>query len=1060
MEIPADLWTNPRPNALIQVLERHDLDAASVIQPPLFGQIDGTDFLCVRGISRIRRLDQPLEWRDSTYHSTENLVPGLHGLGVTLVYLVVGGANSISVYMGLRRAAKYSYRGKTLLHATLRGLFPGIQLDDDAERVQGLGQKLRDSGYFSYQGIMTGIPTLKRPTEDAPPECSWDYLLRGMYGESWGFFVLAKPTEVDRVVQTAQLASEARRLYSFHAKEQMQKAPGVTAEIEGGLAYDALELLNRTLERLGIGKAQGMWEVEGHFFSPSEVTLGRMSALLRSAFAGKESRPEPIRTLVCTPGKGGAQTGYATLLTSPELATIIQLPQEERPGYVVRELARFDVAPAHTPVDQALTIGQVLDATEPTGNEYAIERADLAKHTLIAGVTGSGKTNTCFQLLDQVWQRSQGVPFLVIEPAKTEYRDLFEVTDEQGRLIFAGLRVFTLGNERIAPFRLNPFEFEILDEEHRTHVQTHVDHLKSVFSASFVLYAPMPHVLERCLHEVYRDKGWDLASGANRRVPKAKGAYPPEVFPTLTDLHRKIAQVVDTLGYEERISMDVRAALETRIDSLRIGGKGLMLDTQQSVPMADLLSCPTVLELEGIGDDEEKAFVIGLLLTRLYQYRVAQAKQWKTQGQRPPGLQHVTVVEEAHRLLRHVPLEAHPEVANVRGKAVETFTNMLAEIRAYGEGILVAEQIPEKLAPDVVKSTNLKVLHRLVAEDDRQLVGGAMNLDEAQKRFVATLDTGQVVVFAEGDDRPLLVAVHKHAATENKAMVADQEIAASMSSFCTGDAYAPYEACTKHCRAMAGNAGRCPHHVRDRARSLADHFSVQNGLACWVLSVVEEVGQFTLSYPRLQDAIRRLTVGQSRDVKDVLLCTFVQGLESWFERKMQEHDWLLEITRSLKTWLLTATVDLVYTHKETDSEDNRQILERHRNALERFRTGFVQQCKRDIGPYVGCLYCARKCLFRHEVDCVVGDRLLSGRILQAIRDDGDVTGETAQDEAMWKRLSLVCLDAGNQVITTQDQAVLAHVALCYAASVGPALGFSQVAQEKLVGNLRRLLLPR
>lgn len=1049
MQIPADLWSNPRPEHLIDFLERRQLDLVVPAQLPLFGQIDGTDFIRVKEIGRIQSSDKLLDERISPQRCAEDLLAGLYGLGVTLAYLVIGKPDEIAIYLGLRGAAKYGRRGDTLLHNALNGLFPGIQLDDRPEETHRLGEKLRNAGFFAHQGMMTGIPSLKQPAEQAFTECPWDHLLRGLCGEVWGCFVLAKPMEIYEVVQAARLISEGRRLYSSHAGEQVQKAPGVTVEIKGGPAYDALKLLERTQERLEIAKAEGMWKVESHFFSPSEITVRKMASLLRSAFAGEESRPEPIRTLLCSSG-GSSLEQLITVLNSRELAILIQLPQEEKPGYAVRALARFDVSFSEHPIEQAITVGRVLDGRRDTGNVYAIERANLAKHVLIAGVTGSGKTNTCFHLLDQVWQRGNGVPFLVIEPAKAEYRDLLKARDERGQLIFPRLRVFTLGNERVAPFRLNPFEFEILDEEHGTHVQTHIDHLKSVFNASFIFYAPMPYVLERCLHEVYRDRGWDMATGVNRRVPtRVRGALPPEVFPTMTDLYDKIAEVVDALGYEERIRMDIRAALETRINSLRIGGKGLMLDTRRSVPMEELLARPTILELESIGDDDEKAFVIGLLLTRLYEYRVAQAKQWRTKGHKLPALQHVTVIEEAHRLLRHVSIEAHPEVANVRGKAVETFANMLAEIRAYGEGIIVAEQIPAKLASDVIKNTNLKVLHRLVAEDDRQLVGDTMNLDEAQKRFVTTLNTGQAAVFAEGDDRPFLVAVDEHLATKSKGQIADRDVAALMRTFCTGDVYDPYSACPKHCQAMAANANRCPYHVRDRARSIADQPSVQGTLAVWVLSIVEDAKQFIGAYPVLRDNMRRLLIGHLRDEKDVLLCATVQGIDLFFERKMRQYDWLLNVTNALKAWILAATADLVQQYESKSPESNRQIMDRHRDTLERFSKGYQQQCKRDIGPYPSCELCTRKCLYRYEVQRVVGNRLLQDRLLQALRGDYDHQDGATRDDAMWQQVCWVCLDAARQVIITGDENVLRRVALCYAVQVGAALGFSLAGQTRL-----------
>ena len=185
-----------------------------------------------------------------------------------------------------------------------------------------------------------------------------------------------------------------------------------------------------------------------------------------------------------------------------------------------------------------------------------------------------------------------------------------------------------------------------------------------------------------------------------------------------------------------------------------IGGKGLMLNTPYGIPIGELLKQPVILELERIGNDEEKTFLMGLLLTRLYEYRRLQAL-----FSYPIPFQHLTVIEEAHRLLRNVPLDSGPDTANMRGHAVETIANLLSEIRAYGEGILISEQIPSKLTPDAIKNTNLKITHRTISADDRRVIAGATNMNDDQAQFLAVLNQGQAVIFSEGDDHPILVEI-------------------------------------------------------------------------------------------------------------------------------------------------------------------------------------------------------------------------------------------------------------------------------------------------------------
>ncbi len=239
----------------------------------------------------------------------------------------------------------------------------------------------------------------------------------------------------------------------------------------------------------------------------------------------------------------------------------------------------------------------------------------------------------------------------------------------------------------------------------------------------------------------------DIPMRTRRRVKSH-----PWPFPTLTDLYHKVKQVVDRLGYDDRIRMDVTAGLQARVDSLRVGQKGQTFECRRGVPFSAILEKPTVLEIAHLGSDEEKAFLIGLLLMRLYE-----ACELAGESEH---IKHVTLVEEAHRLLTRTSTETSAaEVANSKGKSVEAFCNILAEIRAYGEGLVIAEQIPTKLADDVLKNTNLKIMHRMVAADDREQMGAAMNLVGNQTMVVPSLARGEAVVYAEGVEMPVLVQV-------------------------------------------------------------------------------------------------------------------------------------------------------------------------------------------------------------------------------------------------------------------------------------------------------------
>jgi hypothetical protein len=251
--------------------------------------------------------------------------------------------------------------------------------------------------------------------------------------------------------------------------------------------------------------------------------------------------------------------------------------------------------------------------------------------------------------------------------------------------------------------------------------------------------------------------------------------------------------------------MDVQAALKARVNSLRIGGKGLMLDSRVSLSEQDLFRHPTILELKQFVNDEEKAFVIGLLMVRLYEYYEGRSRLNRSPGHN--GLGHITLIEEAHRLLKNVNTESSgEESANPKGKAVETFANILSEIRAYGEGVLIAEQIPVKLTPDAIKNTNLKIVQRMVAADDREVMGETINLTETQKKFITTMQVGEALAYSEGLHKPLLIQIPNFKGSLPEGGMSNQKVAALMKRYYAAHPdLLMHHACCRQCHER-GNA--------------------------------------------------------------------------------------------------------------------------------------------------------------------------------------------------------------------------------------------------------------
>ena len=577
------------------------------------------------------------------------------------------------------------------------------------------------------------------------------------------------------------------------------KTTTVGQELLNRKAEYAEEVLQAYEKRLQEGTALGMWNL-GHYFCAADPDTYRQGVgVVNSLFAGMDSTYEPPRAIkvptdfrdtLCrfqnvylrfadhpvsredvrsgrAPFKdhplGFLFNGPATPVNTRELAIATPVATQDVEGVTVSRRPAFGInlSSEFGPAEKTLTLGDILDKGNATSQKYRLSLPNLTKHLAVFGLTGSGKTNTVHHLLKQLWGKHR-IPFLVIEPAKAEYRALATMDEFRDDLL-----VVSAGIDRTAacPLRLNPFDFEPGGDEDatRVHVLTHIDRLKSTFNASFPMYASMPYILEEAILEVYRERGWDLGHSENRFIDIYHDDF-RDYLPTLRDLYWKVSETVRRKGYFQEQQMNIEAALKARLSSLLVGAKGTMLDTSRSLPAKDLFERPVVIELENLGDDDEKAFLMGLLVSRLYEYRKA---HFENNVVNP--LRHVLVIEEAHRLLANIPdTSANQELGNPKGKAVSAFVDMLSEVRAYGEGVVVVDQLPSRVSPNIVKGTGAKIVHRLLASDDRESVGGTMGLTDEQIADLSLLRTGECVASQDGDLKSFQIRVPKCDAHETR----------------------------------------------------------------------------------------------------------------------------------------------------------------------------------------------------------------------------------------------------------------------------------------------------
>jgi uncharacterized protein len=652
----------------------------------------------------------------------------------------------------------------------------GVHLPQSSDEEAALAFPLGGRGVRTPPGHVSGLleafpewhtctgafDPLARPADAGPDDelragafdAQVDYLLH----RAFAWLVVGRPREEDRVED--ELAQLQREIYRLKPSGSLRETDAV-----------AVERLQAWFRELAGAASAGLWELSVSVGVPANAdpiasalcAAAEMSTVgyrIRAAPAGAQPRPDRMRARIAD---ASPFCGTVELM-----ADLVRPPENEIGGLRAITPPTFDLT-VNAATGGSLNLGAVLDRHRRAIARLNLPLSSVNRHTFICGATGGGKSQTVRTLLEQLSRLApEPIPWLVIEPAKAEYAGM------AGRLAdLPELPVHVLrpGDPAVSPACLNPLEPSTLEPGNpdRTFpLQAHADLVRALFMAAFRADEPFPQVLSAALTDCYEAMGWDLVTSQPRNaqlrqlgsltVP-AGGAWTPR-FPRLSDLQRAARDVVESIGYDEDTKKRVRGFVDIRIGSLRHGAPGRFFEGGHPLDIAQLLTRNVVIEAESVTNDQDKAFVMGVILIRIYEQLLLEARERKV-----TGLRHVTVIEEAHRLLRRV--ESDSPVAH----SIELFAGMLAEVRAYGEGLIVAEQIPSKIVTDVIKNTAVKVVHRLPADDDRLAVGATMNLSEEQSEYVVSLTPGKAAVFTDGMDRPILAAVDSNEESESTALV-------------------------------------------------------------------------------------------------------------------------------------------------------------------------------------------------------------------------------------------------------------------------------------------------
>lgn len=422
-----------------------------------------------------------------------------------------------------------------------------------------------------------------------------------------------------------------------------------------------------------------------------------------------------------------------TALSGKELSFSLNFPQKSVAGLPVLECAEFGrtvvTYDGNDGRNNTINLGRIFHMNHEERTRIKLSSKSLTSHAFITGSTGAGKSNAVYQILDEV--SNEGVKFLVIEPTKGEYKNVFGSRED--------VNVYGTNPRLNELLRINPFSFP-----REIHVLEHIDRIVEIFNVCWPMYAAMPAVLKDAIEKSYEDCGWNLTESINR--------YDDNYYPRFVDIERNVKTIIDASEYDTENKGAYKGSLLTRLHSLTNGLNGMIFcDDEISCKM--LFENNTIVDLSRVGSSETKSLIMGILVLKLQEHRMSSAEGMNS------NLKHVTVLEEAHHILKRTSAEQNQEGANLLGKSVEMIANAIAEMRTYGEGFIIADQSPGLLDMAAIRNTNTKIIMRLPDKGDRELVGYAANLDDDQIKELAKLPCGVAAVYQNEWVQPVLCKV-------------------------------------------------------------------------------------------------------------------------------------------------------------------------------------------------------------------------------------------------------------------------------------------------------------
>ena len=555
---------------------------------------------------------------------------------------------------------------------------------------------------------------------------------------------------------------------SFGKTESFGTSKNFTITIQDKHVQEVLKRIDKQLERIEMCESTGLWSCSAYFLShgTDRATAEIGATIFRSIMQGEQSGVESsaINTWYNNDNKFRHLTNYITniehplfvydnpiagapmpmlptsLISSKELAMLIGLPRKSVPGLPVvehisigKEVVRLDGEKSGD-----FTLGCIVDqGIERKENKVRLDLKSLTQHSFVTGSTGCGKSETVYALIGQIRVTSPQTKFLIIEPAKGEYKNVFGTE-----------HIFGTNPLVSNLLKINPFRFP-----KGVHVLEHIDRLIEIFNVCWPMYAAMPAVLKEAMLNAYEDCGWDLIN--------SKNSYSQELFPNFVDLLNELVLVINNSSYSEEVKSNYSGSLITRVKSLANGIIGEIFSGNE---LGDkmLFDENCIVDISRIGSQETKSLIMGILIMRLQEYRSSCDLKANS------DLRHVTILEEAHNILKRTSQEQSMEGSNVAGKSVEMISNAIAEMRTYGEGFIIVDQSPGAVDISAIRNTNTKIIMRLPEGDDRKVAGKSAAMKDFQIDEIAKLPTGVAVVYQNDWEEPVLCKVEMYNGKRHK----------------------------------------------------------------------------------------------------------------------------------------------------------------------------------------------------------------------------------------------------------------------------------------------------